>query len=148
MGHFRFSVAGLMVFVCAAGIGLAAITHPTPLWASAMLSFALLVNFAAVVATITSEGVARKVSAGFAVCGWGYLLITQAPGLETSIGLQIITTPLLERFYLQSADAFSFSKIAHSLFSLASGLAGGMFAWWLAPKTVPTRPITSTTGQT
>jgi hypothetical protein len=145
MGHFRFSVSGLMVFVIAAAIGLTALTHPTPLWASAIFSFALLANFAAVVATIASEGVARKAAAGFWVCGWGYLLISLAPGLESSVALQLITTRLLERFYLTSADAFSLNRVAHSLFSLAAGLAGGMFACWLAPKADAARPVTSPT---
>ena len=148
MRRFRFTMSGLMGLVLTSAVGLTALTHPTPLWASVAFSLALAANFAAIVATIASEGGGRKVAAGFAVCGWGYFLLTLAPGLETSVGLYLVTTPLIEWFYRHSVpDPFSFARIVHSLFSIASGVAGGMFAWWLVPRTDPARPTNSTTGQ-
>jgi hypothetical protein len=147
MGRKRFTVAGLMGFVIVAAVGLAALTHPTPLWTSVAFSLALAVNFGALVAVISLEGRGRKIAAGFAVCGWGYLLITLAPGLDTSVGLYLITTPALEWFYMRVFDPFNFSRIVHSFLSIASGLAGASFARWLALPGISPLQATSITDR-
>ena len=144
------NIAGLMGLVFVVAIGLTGLrTHPTLLWASAAFSYdARRISRRSFSPSIASDGGGRKVAAGYAACGWGYFLLSLAPGFDTSIGLYLITTPLIEWFYRHSIpDPFSFTRIAHSLFSIASGLAGGLFAWWLTPRTDPVRSITSTTAQ-
>jgi hypothetical protein len=99
MKPIRITLAGLMALIVLAAVGLAALCQPTRFWANATFSLALGLDFAAVVAAIASEGRVRSAWSGFAVCGWGYLLLALFPWFEANVGPQLITTPLIESAY-------------------------------------------------
>jgi hypothetical protein len=99
MRPLRLTIAGFMGLILVIAVGLAALRHPTRLWANATFSMALAMDFGAVVAAISSEGRARSVCSGFAVCGWGYLVLALFPWFEANIGPQLITTPWIESAY-------------------------------------------------
>ena len=69
MGHFRFSLRGLMVLIVLLGIALAALHFPTPLWASIWFSLPLGMLTLAIPAAIYGRGERRAFWVGFACCG-------------------------------------------------------------------------------
>jgi hypothetical protein len=192
MRQLRISIAGLMGLILVVAVGLAALHHPTRLWSNAAFSLAIGLDFGAVVAAIASEGRARSACSGFAVCGWGYLVLAVFPWFEANVGPQLITTPWIEsgyqwidpepgkpmtywdnglgtynlqlgagwdepqptffvdksphRAHFLPAAPYSFFRIAHSLFGIAAGMAGGLLACALARG--PGDPARSTTSNT
>jgi hypothetical protein len=79
MKRLRISISGMMVGVVYLGCGFAALARPTPMWAEAWLSATLaLLAFAALVAIFAR----RPFWAGFAIVGWGYVVLTLFPPLR------------------------------------------------------------------
>src|SRR5689334_9877107 len=70
----RYSLAGLMVAVLVAAVGLAALRFATPMWASSVHTVFLGLLLAALLGACLATGRARAGWLGFAVFGWGYLL--------------------------------------------------------------------------
>ena len=79
MGKFRVSVTGLMAVVALFGLEFAALRAGSRLWFSAIYSLTALLLLFAVIAAKYRRGDARAFWFGFAVFGWGYLLLALGP---------------------------------------------------------------------
>ena len=75
----RFSIAALMGFVFVFGVGLAAFRYPSKLWASFLFSIALGAMVVASLGAVFHRGLPQKFWAGYAICGWLYLLMNFGP---------------------------------------------------------------------
>ncbi|HEV3164636.1 MAG TPA: hypothetical protein VGZ22_11460 [Isosphaeraceae bacterium] len=95
MSPFRTSIRLLMILVVLTGIGMAALTHPTALWDSALLSVSALLLLSAGVAAGLLRGPRRAYWAGFTIFGLGYLLLTTSPGIRP----RLLTTRGLEYLF-------------------------------------------------
>jgi hypothetical protein len=80
-----------------AAISLLAISSDSEVAASAALSLLLLVLLLAALAACTGVASQRSFALGFAIVGCGYFLLHFGPGLETSIGPNLLSTRLLQQ---------------------------------------------------
>ena len=71
----QVTLAGLLTAVAAIALCLTALTHASPSWASAFLTGTVAVLFLAVSRAVATRGRSRAFWIGFAVWGWGYLLL-------------------------------------------------------------------------
>ncbi len=92
---WQFSVFGLLVLVAFVSVACAAMVYASLWWASICLTCAVIAQLVAVLAVVYRHGSARAFWVGFALLGWGYLLLTFAPGLDRHIGQRLVTTKLL-----------------------------------------------------
>jgi hypothetical protein len=96
MKRLRVSISGMMVGVVYLGFAFAALTRPTPLWAEGWLSATLvLLAFAALVAIFAR----RPFWAGFAIVGWGFIVLTLFPPFDEKFAPRLIIHRLAERHY-------------------------------------------------
>ena len=79
MTRFRLTIAQLLIFVLSVGVGFAALRNANEFWASATHTLAIISILAALLCAFARKGKARIAWAGFAVFGWGYLLIDLLP---------------------------------------------------------------------
>jgi hypothetical protein len=97
MQKFRFSLTSLLGSVFVAAIGCAALARPTEAWATAVVSMSVGVLFVALVRLIYVERARRAFWVGFAICGWGYLLMARVvmtfPGADADL---LVTSRLLQ----------------------------------------------------
>jgi hypothetical protein len=73
----RFAIAGLMGLVVA--VGVAALRFASELWAGVLLMLTLGVLGAAVLAFHERSGASRAWWRGFALFGWGYVVLAMGP---------------------------------------------------------------------
>jgi hypothetical protein len=95
----RITIGLSMGLVALMAIGIAAFRRPSWLASNVVFSLALAIHFAAIVALLTVQGPARGFWKGFVACGWGYLILSLGPGLESSTGPYLATTALLDVAY-------------------------------------------------
>ncbi len=79
MFAIRTSIAGLMLGVVFVAVAIAALVHPTPLWASCLFMAAVTLMATAVLGVIADRQRARMTWAGMAIFGWVYLGIVFGP---------------------------------------------------------------------
>jgi hypothetical protein len=72
----RFPIAGLMLAVLDVAIGLAALRNASEVWAGVMFLFTCPLLCLAIVGAICRDGRRRAWRLGFALFGWGYLLLS------------------------------------------------------------------------
>lgn len=94
-GSWQFSVFALLMVVAFVSVACAALVYASLWWASICLTGAVIVHLVAVLGLVYRCGPARAFWLGFAVLGWGYLLLAFAPGLDRHIGHRLVTTKLL-----------------------------------------------------
>src|SRR5437870_87763 len=94
----RFSIAGLLVFILAAALGLAALGRPSCLWASAVFSLLLLSLTVAFIGALYRRGHKRAFCTGFLTCGSLYMLLSLAPWFDSHVSHRLITTAILDLF--------------------------------------------------
>jgi hypothetical protein len=98
----RFTIAGLMGLVVVVAVGVAALRFASETWAGVLLMLTLGVLGAAVLALHERAGVSRAWWRGFALFGWGYVVLALgpwaseaiAPHLPTTIGLDALNAKL------------------------------------------------------
>ena len=131
MGRLRINIAGLMGLILLAAVGLAALRNLPGKWANLVFSLALGLNFIAVVVAIGMSGRGRIIALGYAICGWGYLvLVSVFPSLDSFVRNNLITARVVEWFFQGPQPVLSsYVIVAHSLFGIAAGLAGVLVAW-------------------
>src|SRR5689334_4387934 len=96
----RFSVAALMAFVLFVAVALASLREPRPVWAAAMFSTAVAACGVALLGTVVRRGARRAAWAGSFVFGAGYLTLCFGPGLDTRVMPRLLTTALIDDYYL------------------------------------------------
>jgi hypothetical protein len=132
----QLSIAGLMVVVLAASVGLTALRLGTAPWAGATTLATMGALGLGVVGTVCRRGAERSWWLGFSIFGWGYMfLIFMGPysgllRLPTSAVLEILrpTGPRNGLFFIGPSIFDAYSQTGHSLFGLAAGALGGGLA--------------------
>ena len=99
MSHPRFSIAGLLVFIVALALGLAALSRPSCLAASAAFTFLLMSLAIAAIGAVYRRGQGRAFWMGFLACGSFYMVLSLAPWFESHVGHRLITTAILDLLY-------------------------------------------------
>jgi hypothetical protein len=140
MRKLRFTLAGLMVLVLVAAVGLAALRNASPVWVGPIFLLTRAVLGLAIINTIYRRGARRAWWLGFALFVCGYLALVEprnemrSPYLSTSVLLVAVkpymgypadpsppTTDVIMR-------NFQYLKIGHDLWALVAGLFGGLLA--------------------
>ena len=148
MTRSRFTIAQLMTLILLVGFGFAALRNANQLWASATYTIAIISILAALLFAFANKGKARMTSAGFAVFGWAYLLISLFPDRRFgSLGSVAIPLPNLiiewATAYLQpyihplnpaTSDWLQYKQVSHSLGIILFGLIGAVIGRLVAPR--------------
>ncbi len=145
MRKIRFPIAGLMIAVLIIALGLAALRNSSESWAGALFLLTCAVLTLAIVGVVCRDGTERGWWLGFALFGWGYLLLAFWSSLDlptTALlhSLQARLNPTIGRGAggLQSVQ-FSgvldrdvgmppivpFKQTVHCLFALLAAITGG-----------------------
>lgn len=95
----RLSIARLLAYVAALGLGLASLRSGSLAWVASLLTACLVILTMALVAAICLRGRRRAFWAGFSLAGWLYLTLSWCPGLGTSVGQKLATTAILDLTY-------------------------------------------------
>src|SRR5262245_1390595 len=96
----RFSLLTLLVAVLLISVACAAVASGSDLWAWIVVTATVLALLIATVGALYLPGKRRAFAGGFAICGWGYLLLVQGPW-SASVTPRLLTTVALN--HLQSA---------------------------------------------
>jgi hypothetical protein len=88
----RITIARLMLAVSLCAVGMAALHAASDLWASIMLGLTLLVLGVSILGWLQRRGPARAFWQGFAVFGWGYVMVGVAPWVEDTVVPRLPTT--------------------------------------------------------
>jgi hypothetical protein len=99
MRFARFSVADLLVTVGLCALSLACLIYASTPWATAVLSVALASLVLALIGVIYRRGERQAFWAGFAICGWAYLILSYSPWFTPYPRSQLVTSKLLEWAY-------------------------------------------------
>jgi hypothetical protein len=75
MRSWKLSISALMSVVLFTGIGFAALSHPTRLWAALLLNLAGAISTVAILPALFARGPRRAFWAGFAIAGWISLIM-------------------------------------------------------------------------
>ena len=119
----RFSIAALMGFVFVFGVGLAAFRYPNKLWASFFFSITIGAMVVGSLGAVFHRGLPQKFWAGYAICGWLYLLMNFGPWFESEVCPYLFTTACLDLIYPHVAAPEQTALLAKN--SQVFGLAGG-----------------------
>jgi hypothetical protein len=101
----RFTIAGLMGLVVVVAVGVAALRFASELWAGVLLMLTLGVLGAAVLAFHERTGASRSWWRGFALFGWGYLVLAMGPWAAEAIAPHLPTTMGLDALYARMHPA-------------------------------------------
>jgi hypothetical protein len=123
----RFSIAGLMAFVCVFGVGLGALRYPNKLWASFFISITLGAMVVASLGAMFHRGLPQKFCAGYTICGWLYLLMNFGPWFGNQVGPYLFTTACLDLIYPRVAAVEQTAMVPSSK-GAVFGLGGGFGA--------------------
>jgi hypothetical protein len=99
MKRLRFSLGGLLAFIVAAALGLAALSRPSCLAASAVFSVLLLLLTVAFFGAVYCRARNRAGWTGFLVCGSVYATLSLAPWFDSHVGSRLVTTAILDFLY-------------------------------------------------
>ena len=91
----RHTIASLMAATLVIAVAVAALKNASDAWAGLLLLLTLALLGSAVVAIPYRRGGRRAFWFGFAVFGWGYLVLAQAPWFAEQVGPRLPTTQLL-----------------------------------------------------
>ncbi len=94
----RLTVAGLMFLVLAVAIGFASLRFASEAWAGVILLLTLGALSLAILGTVYRRGAGRASSLGFALLGWGYMVLASGTWWDRDVDRpELITTMLLDR---------------------------------------------------
>jgi hypothetical protein len=153
MVRFRFSLGGLCALVLACGVALAAAKSPTEPWVNGTFSGALLVLGIALLGALFRRGPARVYWIGFAILGWGDMLLAFGPWCDSKVAPLLITKTVCEQLHFSFSASlperpfvrqipgttlvmYGYQQIGHALTALLMGLLGGTLARRFAARTV------------
>ena len=124
----RFSIAALMWFIVIFGIGLAAFRYPNKLWASFLFSISICAMLVGSLGAVFHRGLPQKFWAGYAICGWFYLLLSFGPWFAIEVSPYLFTTAILDLIYphVAAPEQTAMLKNNMQVFGLAGGFGGPM----------------------
>jgi hypothetical protein len=96
MRRRRLSIIWLASVVVISGVGIAALRFATEVWAGVVFTLALFVLGIAVLGVIYRYGARRAFWSGFALFGWGYMVVCFAPWFRDEVRPYLFTTKLQE----------------------------------------------------
>ena len=96
MSRPQFPIRAALALVAVAGVGWAALVKPSFLWAGVWFTATMTALGLSLVAAAVRRGRARPFWLGFAVFGWGHMVLALGPWFEDATGELIITRQLLE----------------------------------------------------
>jgi hypothetical protein len=85
MRNLRFNIATLLVIIFVLGVGFAALRESDDLWESGMFSLTLGVLLVAILLAVHRGKAKRAFWVGFALFGWGYLVLAEIPSIESRL---------------------------------------------------------------
>ncbi len=129
----RISIAALMGFVCIFGVGLAAFRYPSKLWGSFLISMTVGAMVVGTLGALFHRGLSRKFWAGYAICGWFYLLVHFGPWFRKEMAPFLFTTACLDLIYPHVAAVEQTMAMADPMGGGVYGLAGGFGGASTAP---------------
>lgn len=116
----RFTIGGLLALIVLSGVAFAAFRSPTPLWANAFYTTALVMLMAAVLNVIFARGARQRFWVGYLVCGGGYFLVCFLPALKDDMPLRLVTTPALEWLHARTVPAPSQTRQINTIWVTAA----------------------------
>src|SRR5688572_18876962 len=125
----RFSLLTLMAAVLIAAVGCAAIANPSQMSAMAVGTTAILLLLGAVVAAIYCRAAARAFWTGFAILGWGYVLLVWACFNELSVNREdhfLATAWVLDELAEATLDPLEIVDVADP-FAEYAGLGSAVY---------------------
>jgi hypothetical protein len=144
----RLTIAQMMTLILLVGIGFAALRTANEFWASATYTLAIISILAAVPCAFDRKSKARMTWAGFAVFGWGYLLIDLLPTRSVdSLGIGPIPWPSLiidvgaallkphiNTSPPETSELKQYYQVTHSLAIILVGLVGAVIGRLVASR--------------
>jgi hypothetical protein len=144
----RFTIAQLMTLILLVGFGFAALRNAYQLWASATHTIAIISILAALLFAFANKGKARMTSAGFAIFGSAYFLISLFPARlgGSLVSVRIPSPSLMIEWgteYLQpyihpspplTPEWFHYEQVSHSLGIILFGLIGAIIGRLVVPR--------------
>jgi hypothetical protein len=91
----RHTIAGLMLTVLVCAVAVAALRDASETWAGILLSLTLLALGTSLIGVLHRREGKRAFWQGFALFGWGYLVLSQAPWFAEQVGPKLPSTALL-----------------------------------------------------
>jgi hypothetical protein len=85
MARFRFSIASLLAVVLVLAVGFAAMREATEVWSSSIFTLTLGALLCSVLLAIHRAAARRAFWVGFALFGWGYLVLSLVPSVESRL---------------------------------------------------------------
>src|SRR5262245_50496853 len=95
MSRLRVSILGVMVVVLLAAVGLAALRRSSPVLASTLFALVILILLSGLIAALVS---CKAFWVGFAVFGWGWLVLSFGPWAKTEVPIPITDLILAEAY--------------------------------------------------
>jgi len=123
----RLSIAALMGFIFIFGVGLAAFRYTNKLWASFFFSLAIGAMVIASLGAVFHRGLPQRFWAGYAICGWLYLVMNFGPWFEYEVSPYLFTTACLDLIYPHVAAPEQTAMVdkGNAVFGLAGGFGAG-----------------------
>jgi hypothetical protein len=120
MARLRFSIAGLMGVVLALSIGIVSLRSASDAWAAFILLMTLGILTLSVLGIVYRTGSRRASWVGFALLGWGYMVLTSSSWWDRQVDRpELATSMLLDRLcpYIQTerAPGVTSSTLARAL---------------------------------
>lgn len=100
MRYLRHSIRTLTFAVAVVALGTAALRSATELWASAMFTLTLAILATAILGALFHRG-NRPFWTGFALFGWGYLVLAIGPWFTSEIQPQLVSSTVLNLLYVR-----------------------------------------------
>ena len=98
MGRFRISIATMMGVVLLVAVGFAALGNPSPILASTAFALVVLTLLAGTTVALVGR---EPFWVGFAVFGWGWLVLSFGPWSQETPVPRPVMTPLWAELYLR-----------------------------------------------
>jgi hypothetical protein len=129
MYHPKVTIAQLILVIVVVAIGLAAIRSGSPAWSGAMLSITIFAMICSLLGIALGRGTRRVYWTGFALLGWGYLLLIYLPWLHRNIGQYLLAPNLFEQIevFLQARESAGSGMQSVPLGAVSATATGGAF---------------------
>jgi hypothetical protein len=120
----KFSIARLMAVIGLLGVFAAAIRNASELWSGIVLGATLLVLAVSLLGVVHRRGPERAWWLGFALLGWGYLVLVQGPWFSEKVGSVLPTSLALDDIHRRVVEQPARSFAVRQWYEAADRLLG------------------------